>query len=197
MLTKLIGDNVRVFPIIAVDTEDDSNGTVTLIDFCFEDKGEITHFTTKSLDEAREFIYRKRKQSIFVAHNLEYDIINLFRDANYKHIRQMTYTSRLISAKMVGLSHRWIDSFNFFPGTLKKMGETVGLEKGKLDPNSIDYVQMDTLILYTFMVMFQAKINDMDIELGSTIGKIAMSAFRKHHLAREYLPYNEEDSVSS
>jgi hypothetical protein len=197
MLTKLTGDTVRVFPIIAVDTEDDSNGTVTLIDFCYEEKGVIQHYTTKALDDARSFIYKKRKQSIFVAHNLEYDIINLFRDANYKHIRQMTYTSRLIAAKLTGLPHRWIDSFNFFPGTLKKMGETIGLEKGKLDPLSIDYVQMDTLILYTFMVMFQKSINEMDIELGSTIGKIAMTAFRKHHLDRTYLPYNEEDSVTS
>jgi hypothetical protein len=197
MITKLTGDSVRVFPIIAVDTEDDSNGNVTLIDFCFDSGKGIEHFTTPSLEEAHKFIYLKRKQCVFVAHNLEYDIINLFRDSNYKHIRQLTYTSRLIAAKLVNLNHRFIDSFNFFPGTLKKMGETVGLTKGILDPNSIEYVQMDTLILYTFMIMFQKTVNALDLELGSTIGKLAMNAFRKHHLSREYLPYNEQDSIDS
>lgn len=198
MLTKIVGDSTRTFPIIAVDTEDDSHGKVTLIDFCYRNKeGEIEHFTTKDLNQARSFIYLKRQQSIFTAHNLEYDIINLFRDVNYKHIRQMTYTSRLISAKLINLNHRFIDSFNFFPGTLKKMGETIGLTKGKLDPESIEYVQMDTLILFTFMEEFQKTINDMGLELGSTIGKLAMNAFRKFYLKRDFIPYNEKDSVDS
>lgn len=198
MLTPLHDNKVNTYPIIAFDTEDNSAGTVTLIDFCWKESGVIKHFTTKKLEAAIQFIYSRKSKSIFVAHNLEYDIINIFRDFNYKQIKRLTYTGRLISGKLEKLPHIFIDSYNFFPGSLAKMGEVVGIKKGKMDVESIEYVQGDTEILFAFMDMLQAKINrECNLEIGATIGKLAMGIFRKHYLKRDFTPFNEEIAVKS
>ena len=198
MITPLIGNSCKPQPLIAFDTEDDSCGNVISVDFAWFEQGKIVHFFTKDVSEAISFIYSRPLKTIFVAHNLEYDIINLFRDSQYLQIKKMTYTGRLISAQLKNVPHKFIDSFNFFPKSLKDMGEIVGLKKLAMDVNSIEYAQRDTEILLLFMTMLQDKINtECKLDLGSTVGRLSMGVFRKHYLTREYTPFNDDCSVKA
>lgn len=193
MLTPLTGNEIKSFPICAFDTEDNSKGGVLQLDFCRRVKGKLVHNTFYNATEAIEFIYSLKQKHIFVAHNLEYDIINLTRDCNYHPIKRMTYTARLISAKFKDCPHVFVDSFNYYAGSLADIGKVVGLEKKSMDLSSDDYVHTDTEILYLFMEPFQQKINDeLGLSLSPTIGKMALQAFRRNFLERDYIPFNDD-----
>jgi len=193
MLTKLTGNDIVSFPICAFDTEDNSKGGVLQLDFCRRINGKLVHDTFTSVTEAIEFIYSLKEKHLFVAHNLEYDIINLTRDVNYWPIKRMTYTARLISAKLKGTSHLFVDSFNYYAGSLADMGKVVGIEKKKMDLSNTEYVETDTEILFVFMEQFQERVNtELGLTISPTIGKMALQTFRRNFLDRDYIPFNDD-----
>lgn len=163
------------------------------MDFCRRVGGKLVHNTYYNVSDALDFIYSLKEKHLFVAHNLEYDIINLTRDVNYYPIKRMTYTARLISAKFKDSPHLFIDSMNYYADSLAKMGEVVGVEKLKMDLSSDEYVHRDTEILYLFVEGFQEKVNaELGLSLSPTIGKMALQAFRRNFLDRDYIPFNDE-----
>lgn len=178
--------------IIALDTEDDSNGTVKSYAFCWHGKyGQIERFFTKDNKEAREWL-RSQPRSLIIAHNLEYDLVNLYRDVGFYEIEEMSYTARLVSAKIKNRGHRFIDSFNFFPSSLAKMGDIIGLEKLPFDPDSQEYAERDPEIVLKSMDKFRSKLlKEFDIDLTNTIGSLAMKIFLERYLKTEYKPFND------
>ena len=86
------------------------------------------------------------------AHNLQYDLGNLFRD-NLDELDVRMVGGRLISARWRNI--KFLDSFNIWPMSLKKVGSAVGLEKGVLDIHSRDYVMRDVQIVRKAMIEAQ------------------------------------------
>ncbi len=126
-LKPLQNKDIVPFKIITFDTEDDSCGNPEMGDFY---DGQ-THWTYDlRTEEGRKdminFFYRNEEQAIFVAHNLEYDINNVFRDAGYIHIKSMIYVQRLIKAELLDCPHIMWDSYNWYSAPLAKLAEVVG-----------------------------------------------------------------------
>jgi hypothetical protein len=188
--------HIKVFPpLIGVDTEDDSEGNVKSWSFYHYKDGK--RYTTYNNEEARKYINLQPK-SIFVAHNLEYDLVNLYRDSGFREIKEMQYTARLVSAQLKHRSHRFIDSFNFFPENLAKMGETIGLEKLPFDPDSLEYAERDPEIVAKFMGNFRQKLKDtFGIELTNTVGSLSMKIFLERYLKDEYTPFNDQIALDA
>src|SRR5262245_39159328 len=126
----------------------------------FYNKGAIGQFL--------DWLY-KSDCDTFIAHNLQYDLGNLFGDS-LDHLDVTLVGGRLIKA-------RWhdkvfLDSFNLWPMALKKVGKAFNLEKKDLDANSKDYVERDVEILFRaihFVVQFcdEQKIERFPATLGS------------------------------
>lgn len=133
--------------MIAFDTEDDSNGSVYMVNF-FDGEN---HYTYTDMHDAIRFIYTV-DEKIFFAHNLEYDLINVFK--NHLELLELYYLSgRLLFAKLRNKRKYFYDSFNFSFASLREVGKVIGLEKldaGK-DFNNIEYCRRDTEIVYYYM----------------------------------------------
>ena len=197
MLTPLHGNKIDKWNIIAFDTEDDSCGNVKSVCFAFRRNGKIHHAYFESVEPAIKWIYSWSIKCVFVAHNLEYDLINLFRDKDYSDVKRMTYTARLIMANIKNSPHLFVDSMNYAAMSLKDLGKKVGLEKLEFDINNPDYVKRDAEIVLVFMERFQELVNTkLNISMYPTIGKMAVQAFRKNFLDRDYVPYNGDICVS-
>lgn len=180
---------LKQLPIIGFDSEDDGKGTVTL--FCFfGDAGPmVTRFHKKAID----YIYSIETPTIFVAHNLEYDVVNLFKHDNYNQIEDMVYTgTRLLKMTLKGCPHTFVDSGAFFQGTVKALGKFVGKEK--LEGNSQDeaYVTRDAEIPYLFLKGFQERLVTQEgVNLGMTIGQMSIEIYRRSYmLSKIQFTYN-------
>lgn len=199
-LTPLEAKELRELKIIAFDTEDDSNGNVKLLNFASRmPNGKIKHTTFRHPVFARNWIRQHKGRCFFVAHNLEYDICNVYRDQGFTDVSRLSYTSRLIVAEMNDANAKWIDSFNFFPSSLKKMGEVVGLEKMETDDfDNLEYCRRDTEIVLVFMEQFQKKlIDEVGVGLSPTIGGISMKAFRTNFLEGSIETWNEPKALEA
>ena len=76
---------------------------------------------------------RNYSPCIVYAHNLQYDLGNLWAD-NLDAFDVSMVGGRIVKARWNKLEFR--DSFNIWPMALKKLGKAVGLEKGELDEES-------------------------------------------------------------
>ncbi len=169
------------YPIIGVDTEDNSKGTPCLFGM-YGDFKEVSYHT-KHADEMLSRIYDIEEPTIFVCHNLEYDIANLFKDEDYLVVDSMIYASSLLKVTLAGTKHYFLNSHSFFKGSVKQMGKFVGLEK--LEGNALDpeYLLMDCKIPYKFVKRLQKKlINEVGVNLGVTIGKMSMDTYRRSYM---------------
>ena len=176
---------LKKMPIIGMDSEDDSKGTPTLFTFYGDFiKDAKKQYWTKSWEDAIDFILEDViEPTIFVAHNLEYDIGNFFKGQDFILIEEMIYASKLLKVTIYGVSHYFINSSCFFPGPLKDMAKYVGLKK--LDGSALDinYGCEDAKIVYTFMKGFQdIVVDEFGVNLGLSIGQMAMNTYRRHYM---------------
>lgn len=170
---------IKPVKIIGFDTEDDTYGRPLSFAF-FSDGGP---FYTTSPQEAVEYVYDMPGPACFAAHNLEYDIGNLFKHCDWKYVESMLYAGHLLKASLVASPNYFINSFSFFSGKLSALGEIIGLPKLEGDPLNKEYNIRDAEIVYRFLVKFQEQLNnDLGINLGITIGQLAMNAYRKNYM---------------
>lgn len=190
-----VDSKIKPLPIIGFDTEDDTKGTP--LSFVFY--GDDGPFYTTSNQEAIDYIYNVKTPSIFVAHNLEYDIGNLFAASDFQEIEDMVYASDLLKVTLVGTQHFFINSSSFFKGSLKLMGENIGLEKLEGNALSKEYAIRDAEIVYRFMKQFQEKVNrEMLINMGITIGQLAMQTFRRNYMqGKKQVTYNSPNCLKA
>lgn len=127
-----------------VDTEDDSKGNLYHVVFY---DGE-TYQTFTSAEAAVLWLESQKEKALCFAVNLEYDVLNLFRDG-YSRLRWQFGRSKLIS---VGFK-RWLfyDSLNHFKISVEGMGKYVEAKKLPFDPQSLDYCKADCRTTYQFI----------------------------------------------
>lgn len=195
ILRPTFGAKANEKRIITFDTEDDSCGNVSIVNF-FDGEYHYTFSTYHGFEwnEVYKFIYDyPHKDCIFVAHNLEYDIVNVFRHNDFACIEKMNYTGRLISASLKNCSHQFWDSFNWNPTSLAKIAKSIGREKGDYleardNPlENIRYCKSDCEILWEWVQGFQQKaVNDIKVPLMATIGGMSMQSWVRNYQGRIY-----------
>lgn len=180
----VLESKVKEWPIICMDTEDDSKGTTILYGFHGDFKEK--NYVTRHAEEALSFIYDIEEPTIFVTHNLEYDIANLFKDSDYLVVDRMVYASSLLKVDLAGTQHFFLNTHSYFKGSLAAMAKFVGLKKLDGDPFSEEYVLKDCEIAYKFTKMFQTKLmNEVGVNLGVTIGKMSMDTYRRNYMLKK------------
>lgn len=188
--------NLKELPVIGGDTEDNSKGLVTLIAFVGdfgESPNKLGKFVTKHAKKAIDFIYSIETPTYFVFHNLEYDVINIFKHDDYIQIEDMVYSGvRLLKMTLKGCPHTFVDSGAFFKGPLKALAEFVGKKKLKGSSMSVKYILRDAEIPYLFLKGFQQRlVKNEGVNLGITIGQLAMEIYRrKYMLTKTQFTYN-------
>ncbi len=146
-----------------------------------------------------EFMFAQEKTTIFVAHNLEYDTINLFKKHDYIMVEKMIFASKLLKVTMYGTTHYFLNSNCFYLGNVKSMGDFVGLEKLEGNALSPKYCLRDAEIVYKFMYNFQKKANtQFGVNLGLTLGQMCMQSFRRDFmLSNKQITYNSENCLKA
>ncbi len=166
----------KVYKVIGFDTEDDTKGTP--VAFVFHD-GE-SHFYTKDPRKAVKYVIEYPVPAVFCAHNLEYDIGNLFKFCGFKWVDRMVYASRLLRVSLKFSKNYFVNSAAFFPGSVKTMGKVVGLAKLDGDPFSREYAERDAQIVQRYMSRLQDRLyKDYGAGLGVSIGQISMEVYRR------------------
>jgi hypothetical protein len=121
-----------------------------------------------------------RPEKIVYCHNLQYDLGNLFPNV-LASFNLLFVDSRLIRA--YGLGKLWLDSFNIWPMSLKKLGEAFGLKKGTLDARSEAYVFRDVEIVRAAMLFAWDFAAQFKIEkLPGTLGGLCVNVFHALNL---------------
>jgi len=164
------------------DTEDDSEGNPLMVDF-YDGKAH-TFFDLRNNEgqDAATMYILEMKYDVLIAHNLEYDLVNIFKNSYFGFIDELVYSARLITAKIGKLV--LMDSYNWCMMPLKAMGKIVGIEKGDLEVSKenwddfVEYNQKDTEILFKFCDLFQKNINKLGLNLRPTIARMAMDFWR-------------------
>ena len=188
-----VAPNLRSYKIIGFDTEDTSEGLP--LAFGFHD-GQKSYYT-RSWDDAITYIYNYPQTAIFCAHNLEYDIGNLFKACNYKYIREMIYASKLLKVTLFGTSHSFLNSSSFFAGSLGKMGDVVGIKKLDGDPFNPDYCINDAKIVQVFMDKLQTRHHAQGVNLGLSVGQMAMGIYRANFVKTKIRTYNSPNCLKA
>ncbi|NBO53120.1 MAG: hypothetical protein EBU84_00685 [Actinobacteria bacterium] len=106
------------------------------------------------------------------AHNLAYDIGNIWRD----RLDELDITlvgNRLVRAKWKNVT--LLDSSNVWPMPLAKVGKSLGLEKLEMDVESEEYVFRDVEIVIEAMALAERICTQYDAPMKSTLGSISIS----------------------
>lgn len=155
------------------DTENDEKGVVTLSALV----DEFGHsWVWKKAGKFREWCdVNEDDTPVVICHNLEYDLVNEF-GAYYPYLNLVYLDGRLISA---GYKHvRFLDSFNHYRMSLKKIGEAFGIKKLEFDIHSTEYVTTDSLICLRAMTFTRDYVERLGGRIGATAGSTAMSVWR-------------------
>jgi hypothetical protein len=171
------------FRIVGFDTEDNTKGVP--LAFVFHD-GEKDYYFKKAANALR-FIQSYPETACFVAHNLEYDIGNLFKGSDFRLIDRMVYASRLLRVSIKFSKNFFLNSQAYFPGALSGMGKLVGLPKFEGNSLSREYAVRDAEIVQVFMSRMQDRLlADHNAPLGVSIGQVSMDVYR-----RNFLPFDK------
>ncbi|MGH9526070.1 MAG: DNA polymerase, partial [Terriglobales bacterium] len=112
-------------------------------------------------EEFLRWLQEQRRRGVrrWFAHNLAYDLGNLFRD-ELDGLSGVMVGGRLISARRQGLLFQ--DSWNLLPVSVAKLGEQLGLKKLDFDARSRAYVFRDCEIVRAGL----AKLESLSLRLG-------------------------------
>ena len=157
--------------ILALDSEDDSAGTVTLIVLT----DGVTDRVFKNSEAVRDFLsdYSFGSARIW-AHNLEYDLCNVYRGV-YGMLNWRFYGSRLIDARLYGTRTKFGDLTNLVGRVpLAEVGKVIGQKKLSFDPRSVDYCVRDARIVHGAVSALREYVRSLGGDLRNTIASTAL-----------------------
>lgn len=133
----------------------------------FHNTGEVKPFLKWLAEQPEQIVY---------AHNLQYDLGNLFSQ-DLDDLDCTMVGGRLIKA--VWHNKVFCDSFNIWPMSAKKVGEKFGIEKLKMDVHSKAYVFRDVEIINAAMSFAWALASDFGLEsLPPTLGGLCVKVWK-------------------
>lgn len=180
----------RLRRFASFDTEDDTRGKVLLVVFHDGDSSRVFRDTESAL----EFLFNLslRRTLILSAHNLEYDLCNLFQ-GRLRLLDWHFFGGRLMSAKLVGTHITFWDSMHHsYHSPLSKLGESIGFEKiessygwtkGRaLTDRDIEYCVRDAEIVVKYMNAQQDLYSSIGAEMKTTTPATALDFWRRNYL---------------
>lgn len=173
--------------LLAFDTEDDSRGTVGIINFydgerhtTFQgDPPVIRHLAWNWLnDQGPAHVW---------ACNAEYDLVNLCgawtgKMATIQYIKSGSFLRALWRDARI----TFYDTLRHWPMSVEQMGQKIGLPKLDVDMDgkgflSIPYCRRDTEIVWTFVESMLQRYHALGLTLKSTLPSMALQLFRSRH----------------
>jgi hypothetical protein len=164
---------------------------------------EILFFTNQEKMKNFFFNWNDKNQPIFVATNLNFDITALFGNNINNHpcvypIKPFFRSSQMISAKLksnADINIKFLDTMNFSPMGVEKMGKILGYEKMekpdftkdyRLNKQDFEYLKayniQDALISFKIYEAFALFADKFQGKLKMTISSLAMDVWRRHFL---------------
>lgn len=160
-------------------------------------------------NEMAEFLLSEKLRDHYIyAHNLEFDFNILYHD------QLARFQVPIFRNKLLGITHkrkinkkmaswRFIDSMNYMPMALAKIGDIVGMTKlqppaclGRRPKNIEESIELrrynvnDSMVTYKFVDLMRQFCTQHNMKLKMTIGSIGMDYWRRNHqigsLVREH-----------
>lgn len=181
--------------MLACDTEDNSKGKTSLVNF-FDGKH---HYTFRNTEASVEWLieyskkYKKGVEVWFA--NTQYDIGNLFRETQ-EFLSFNIIGSRFITGKIYKEKVKFRDIFNVIPGSsVKSLGKMIGLEKievaGQFD--NPEYCQRDTEIVFWAKLKYENTLKKLNVEMKNTAASTGFAALLNTFSRLQYNSLTEED----
>lgn len=167
--------------MLALDTEDDSEGDVKIINFFNGVKHKT--FTGKDLRvKAWDYLNTFKKREMVWACNAEYDIINLFGSEWIGRLITLLYVSSgLMRGSFKEAPVTFYDTLRHWPMSVEQMGKFLGLPKLKQDFLSVKYCRRDTEIVWRFVNQMLSRYEALGLSLRSTLPAMALQLFKKFY----------------
>lgn len=196
----------------AIDTEDDSNGHVTIVNV-FDGVRHTTWVRKpgEDFDDFRfpiwDWLYRHatvkwqkgkphgrapysgftRRVLTIWACNTEYDLINLFGGQWLGKLCTLQYVSSgLLRATCVDRHITFLDTLRHWPMSVEQMGGYLGLPKLDADFQSVEYCRRDTEIVWRFVDAMLSRYDALGLTLKATLPSMALQLFKKKFYRKEF-----------
>lgn len=162
-------------------------------------------------DDMIDFIMKNRRleNTYIVATNLGFDFLNLFEKTEHlKDAEILIKSSNLIYAKFDKNHYNrlnFIDTMNFIPISVKRMGDLLELPKLKTPdwignkPKTYDerlylerYNLRDSEITYRFTSLLQKGFNNLGAKMKITLASTSMDLFRRKYMKEDYFQPQKE-----
>lgn len=175
--------------MLALDTEDDSQGTVGIINFYDGDR----HTTFRGEPPAIRHLawnwLNQQAPAQVWACNTEYDLINLCgpwvgKMATIQYIKGGGF----LRATWNDARITFYDTVRHWPMSVKQMGDLIGLQKLEVDDEtgylSVPYCRRDTEIVWHFVRRMLERYEAMKLKLKATLPSMALQLFTTQHYPR-------------
>lgn len=194
--------------ILALDSEDDSEGTVHLINF-FDG---VRHRTFERSDaaqslstfraEAWNYLYAQQPCAVWIC-NAEYDLINLYGPWLGKMVTLQYVSSGLLKGISRDAKVTFYDTLRHWPMSVEQMGDYLHLPKLEfdfttrvpwqdMDREARDrlrtYCRRDTEIVHRFVTEMLGRYAGMDLDVKATLPSMALQLFHKQFYRKPFVP---------
>ena len=170
--------------MLALDTEDDSNGNVTIINF-FDGQAHHTFTGPELRPRAINWLRCNKPGESVWACNVEYDLVNLFSSRWLGKLCTLTYvTAGLLKANFNPFKERRIgiqffDTLRHWPINVEGMGEMLGLPKLAQDFQSVEYCQRDTEIVWRFVDAMLGRYQALNLKVRATLPSMGLQLLKQ------------------
>lgn len=114
--------------------------------------------------------------STWFAHNLQYDLGNLFRN------RLDTLKKKMVGGRLIRVTWEkitFLDSFNLFPTSVKKLGKEFNLKKLEFDAHGKEYVRRDVEIPMLAINALRETCKEFELRsIPATLGGLCVSIWK-------------------
>src|SRR5258708_5537177 len=166
--------------MIALDTEDNSEGNVYIVNFY----DGIRHETFVDEDsegvrlQAWNWLLKQAPETVWAC-NMEYDLINLFGAWLGKMCTLQYVRSGLLRATLRDAPIQFFDSLRHWPYSVKKVGAYLGMPKMEADYRSVKYCRTDTEIVWRCVAEMLERYDNLGLKIRATLPSMAMQLWRK------------------
>jgi len=172
--------------LICFDTEDDTQGSVKIVNF-FDGERHTTYTGENCRFKAWAYLYQNQPE-IYWAVNAQYDLVNLFGKW-LAHVCTLQYVrSGLMRATFNDAKAMFYDTLRHWPASVEDMGEKIGLPKLKMPhigcdcDDCVEYCQRDTEITWRFVDEMTSRYRALGIDrIRSTLPSMALQLFKQFY----------------
>lgn len=172
--------------MICFDTEDDSQGTVTIINF-FDGKNHMTYRGENCRYKSWNYLKHVAPANLWAV-NLGYDLVNLFGQWLGKVCTLQYVKAGLMRATFRHAKITFYDTLRHWPATVEQMGKIVGLPKLEMPhlgcdcDDCVDYCRRDTEITWRFVSEMLARYERLGLTtIRSTLPSMALELFKQFY----------------